>query len=597
MALQASYKQFLAAPSSSALAENASLHYVTTTSSFTSATDIIKHLATLRNKVKKKKEGVLFAVEDKNALALEVEMTLEFLTSGGPYLPGLDDNFLADRTVDLVITHVVTFDTDGKITLIRQSWDQGALLKQVEVIGRSGQNWPIRDIKDQIKLIAKAVKGGGAAAAPAEELPIRSRGSSTNTNTLRDPRASLDLFAPREELENAPATVISPYAGRRPRQRSFTEILGDEPVPEPGSPSSGRERSQSPSKAIPPKVGAGKHFQPPRLFETDENDADADAAQAKRPADRVVRPHPKKYEHFDFDDGSEAQELPAADTNTSQTKRPADRVVRPHPKKYEHFDFDDGSEAPAPKPAAGPAAVKKSKRDSQWSFDDFVTPQKPVPTRGMHPARDVRHWSTEDQALDDAPAQKAPAAKPRRDAEAHFELLDDGPVNDEPRNANRPPRGAAHNDGLHLYDNRVYIEEGTVPTPGPPALGNITNLKDRRKDFEAHFKLTDESPGPSNGGEAPRVPEDRKKVVKMMQSSWAAYDESPAPAPVSRKENDNPNANRTGDDRGIHIAGDGMGGKKGSSRGWLTGEDEESAPAKKPVGRGPPAKSDGFWDF
>lgn len=103
MALQAAYKQFLAVPNSSALAGDASLHYVTTTSSFAGATDIIKHLATLRNKIKKKKEEALFALEARNVLVLEAETVLEFVTSGGPYLPGLDDNFLADRTVYLVV--------------------------------------------------------------------------------------------------------------------------------------------------------------------------------------------------------------------------------------------------------------------------------------------------------------------------------------------------------------------------------------------------------------------------------------------------------------------------------------------------------------
>lgn len=103
MALQAAYKQFLAAPSSSALVDNASLHYVTTTSSFTGATDIIKHLATVRNRINKKKEDALFAIESQNVLVFEAETTLEFVSSGGPYLPGMDDNFLADRTVYLPI--------------------------------------------------------------------------------------------------------------------------------------------------------------------------------------------------------------------------------------------------------------------------------------------------------------------------------------------------------------------------------------------------------------------------------------------------------------------------------------------------------------
>jgi hypothetical protein len=61
---------------------------------------------------------------------------------------------------------------------------------------------------------------------------------------------------------------------------------------------------------------------------------------------------------------------------------------------------------------------------------------------------------------------------------------------------------------------------------------------------------------------------------------------------VSRKENDDPNVVKQ---TGIVIAGDGMGGKKGTSRGWMHGEDDEKyvSTAKK-GGRGPPTSS--MWD-
>ncbi|KAK4105850.1 hypothetical protein N658DRAFT_463591 [Parathielavia hyrcaniae] len=547
MALQAAYKQFLASPSSSALAENASLHYVTTTSSFSGATDIIKHLASVRNKVKKKKEDGLFAIENQHALALEVDTTLEFVVSGGPYLPGLDDNFLADRTVYLAVTHIVTFDREGKITQIRQSWDQGSLLKQVEVIGKSGQNWPIRDSMDQISLIAKCVKGVGVASTPTESLAARSR---TSTNAMRDPHASLDLFASREELDEGPSSIVSPYAGRRPHQRDFSEILGDEPAEDPGSPSKGRERSQSPSKVVAPKIGAGKHFQPMRLFDRDDKEADAD---------------------------------------TPERKQATGRVVRPDPKKYQHFELDDGSAGPRPAPNAAPD--RKSKHDATWSFEDFTTPQKPVASRGLNKARDARHWTADNELLENTPAPNAHIIKPRRDAEAHFELEDDGPMREDPRNANRPARGVAHNEGLHLYDNRLHTQD-TTGSSDPAALGNITNVKGRHKDFDPHFSMTDGSPNHDGESEPAKVPEDRKKAVRMMESNWSSYDTSP----VSRKENDDPNAKQGGGGRGIVIAGDGMGSKKGTSRGWLHGEDEEPA-AYKGKTRGPPTKSDNFWDF
>lgn len=99
MALQAAYRQFLAAPSSSALAANASLHYITSTTSYTGPTDIIKHLGSLRGQIKKKKETILSVVEGQSGIAAEFETTLEFVTGAGPYLPGLDDNFVSDRTV------------------------------------------------------------------------------------------------------------------------------------------------------------------------------------------------------------------------------------------------------------------------------------------------------------------------------------------------------------------------------------------------------------------------------------------------------------------------------------------------------------------
>ena len=101
--MAATYKQFLASPSSSMLADKASLHYVTTTTSVSGSTEIIKHLDLVRKQVKKKNEDILHTVDAQTSAALEVDTRLEFLTSGGPYVPGLDDNFVADRIVDLPI--------------------------------------------------------------------------------------------------------------------------------------------------------------------------------------------------------------------------------------------------------------------------------------------------------------------------------------------------------------------------------------------------------------------------------------------------------------------------------------------------------------
>ncbi|EHA53650.1 hypothetical protein MCOR27_001640 [Pyricularia oryzae] len=558
MALQAAYVQFLTAPNLAALAEKATLNYITTTTSISGAGEVVKHLNGLHSHVKKNKETLLSAIEGRDGLALAIEMdtSLEFVISGGPYLPGLDDNFLADRKIQVCITHIVAFDSDGKIVQIRQSWDQGSLLKQVDVIGRSGRNWPIRDSTEQIKLIAKCIKG--EADASGGDLPIRSR--ATSTNAMRDPHASLNLFAPRAEQEEAEiGAVVSPYAGKsRPHQRSFTDILGDEPEEsEDGSPG----RPGSPTKGFAPKAGAGKHFQQPRLFETNEEDEPESPVHHKSP-ERQYKPNPKKYEHFEFADGSDPRDAPVRGT-----------------------EFDK---------------VNRGKHNSQWDFKDFVTPQKP---RGRpQRSQDVRHWSTEnDDAIIETPAARRPAPpKPRRDAETHFELQDDGP-DGEPRPAGRP-RGAGHNEGLGLYKNNLYNEDGSTPDgPDPRALGNITNVKDRRRDFDPHFGITDDSPNQgANQVENPRgVPEGRKKAVKMMESSWSAYDKSP----VSQKENSQPDilGGRKGEDQGIAIGGDGMGGKKGSSRNYIFGdpdsEDEVPRLVTKKQGAAHKPTAGSFWDF
>lgn len=103
MALQTAYKQFLAAPNPTSLASNASLHYVTTLTSLHGSTEILKHFSNQTHRLKKKAENVLSAVEGDNALAVEVETTIEFVNGGGAYLPSLDDNFLSDRVVTLPI--------------------------------------------------------------------------------------------------------------------------------------------------------------------------------------------------------------------------------------------------------------------------------------------------------------------------------------------------------------------------------------------------------------------------------------------------------------------------------------------------------------
>lgn len=97
--LKSVYQSFLASPNASALNNDASLNYITTLTTINTAAAIIKHHAAHQKVLTKKEEKVLSCIEGNDALCLDVETTLEFITGGGAYLPGLDDNFLADRVV------------------------------------------------------------------------------------------------------------------------------------------------------------------------------------------------------------------------------------------------------------------------------------------------------------------------------------------------------------------------------------------------------------------------------------------------------------------------------------------------------------------
>ncbi|KAF7557668.1 hypothetical protein G7046_g5989 [Stylonectria norvegica] len=540
----ATYKQFLAAPNSSLLADTASLHYQTTTKSIHGSAEIIKHIHGVQKQITKKKEDILNLVDGGDVIVVEIDTGLGFETGGGPYLPQLDDNFLTARVAYLSITHIVTFNQAGKIAQIRLQWDQGALLKQLEIIGKSGRNWPIWDSREQLVLIQSCLKSAGNAApsAPTQnEATARTRGNSTNAT--RDPHASLQLFGHRDDIEAPPASVVSPYGGTRPHQRSFTDILGDEPT-DSGSPTGQRQRSMSPSKG-----GAGKNFQPMRLF---------DAQQ-----DQLGDSEPPKGQGF----------------------------IRPNPNKYSHFDFADGSDA-----------------------QDVATPMKKLSK--VVRSQDVRHWDTDKDTIDATPAKAgAKGYKSRREAEGHFEMQDDGERVPQQERPGAKPRGQTHNEGLGLYKNQLFDTDDPTSAQDR-ALGNITNLKGRGNDFDPHFNMTDDSPANPNAQRSQHAPEHNKAVKMMEanwgsyeQSSagqkenqpfsgdtepqtriqiagdgmggragtnrdWLYNETNALPQVVPGRRQQAPAAHDdpTQGNARIHIAGDGMGGKAGTNRDWLYNE-------------------------
>jgi hypothetical protein len=103
MSLSSIYQSFLSTANISALAEDASLNYITTLTTINNAPAIGKHIAVQQKMLKKKSEKILTCVEGKSAISVDVETTIEFLMGGGAYLPDLDDNFLTDRTVTIPV--------------------------------------------------------------------------------------------------------------------------------------------------------------------------------------------------------------------------------------------------------------------------------------------------------------------------------------------------------------------------------------------------------------------------------------------------------------------------------------------------------------
>ncbi|KZF23769.1 hypothetical protein L228DRAFT_238291 [Xylona heveae TC161] len=597
MSLKAAYQSFLADPAAAGLSEKAAINYIPTLTTINEPSSILKHLSSQQKLLRKKNEKVVNAIESQDALCLDVETTLEFIKGGGAYLPGLDDNFLADRTVTIPIIHIVLFDPQGKISQIRLHWDQGALLKSVDVIGSRGRNWPLHDGLEQLRLINSSTKSVGNEHSlahnafktdPASAMANGRPQSPSKITATKDPHASLSLFEPVDDPEPTPSrpAPVLPRASAKPPPREYHDLFAEQEVVYSPSPSV-NSPERRPGSSIAPKGGnTGKNFQPSRLFDAELS-----------PAEKSVKA--------------------------------SERLYRPNPKRYEHFTFGDGEDEHAEPSKQAPVRSKSDKHGSQWDFEDFDTPEK---VRTKVRAHEVRHfgWSEEDGDYVVTPVKDGTkAAKPRRDAEKHFEFQDDG----TPQGAKRPtgpPRGASHNAGLGLYKNNLFGDEDHPPQeaahPDKP-LGNVTNIN-RNKIFDPHFSLADFSPaaGDKADAETKPVPEDRKKAVKMMMSNWDSYDRSPdlgaektKPAPEDHKKavkmmtanwglyDQSPDAMGAQKEnvthRGIKTGGDGMGGRKGT-RSWAFGEESDSEKVSGPVpttrrfpGATKQQADKNFWDF
>lgn len=452
-------------------------------------------------------------------------------------------------------THFVHFDAERKVSQIRISWDQASLLKQAEVIGSRGNNWPVSDGREQIRLINTSFKAAPTVAAEASsshrgrseaQSVASSRNVSPSKKHIKDPYASLDLFSPKATDENRPmvsSNAVAPRASARPPPREMSELFaaGHEDH-EPGSP-----KKVHVEPVIAPKGGGRDKFAPSRLFADDPEE----------PAAVGYKSDPAKYNHFDL--GEALEEDPMQHRENASKTNPV------------------------------PLRPKTTKNQSQWGFEDFSTPAKvPQKVRGQ----DVVHFSMGSNTNDfDTPAASKMAPKPRRDNETHFELQDDGtPVQrhvvpkarkdaethfqfrdtDTPKSdqtSRRPMSSASDRQGL--YANNLFDEDDSAQAR---PLSTITNNTNRKNDFSSHWDPADVTPtnGKGNNENQP-VGENRKKAAEMMNSHWENYDHLPDQAKRTSVQ---------------------AGQKKNMESHWRLGEDE---PPTKQNPTKPPQKS--FWDF
>lgn len=142
----------------------------------------------------------------------------------------------------------------------------------------------------------------------------------------------------------------------------------------------------------------------------------------------------------------------------------------------------------------------------------------------------------------------------------------------------------------HVTHTTETSNDGAVKGDVKRALNDVTTEvknKNRSKDFGAHFDMTDNSPG------ANKIANDNlptHETRSSMNTHWGTHQDSP-------------------EGRGINIAGNGMGSRKGADAAWSLFDE---SPAKKENsktavrntaiktegdGMGGRKDAESFWDF
>ena len=520
--------------------------------------------------------------------------------------------------------HIVDFK-GHQIQQVRLYWDQGSLLKLVDVIGSRGKNWPIRDGKDQARLIASSAatttsQGNGVTPSTSTSNPgnpneavVTSDPAEQRKNVTGDPHASLSLFGPRSDDSAHVPKATAPRGSAKPPPRDYHDLFVSE-----GSPDASAQASQKENRPRAQSQKAQSAKPPPRDYHDlfIGNDSDASPAAKERPASPQksgqVAPkggagknyHPSRL--FDMDD-----------TPPGTPKSPSkDTYIKPHPTKFKHFEMGGDNEESSKQQSPAKPRVKPQ---SQLDIGEYLNAtEKPIKNPRN---QEIRHfgWGDDDTNVE-SPVKHPNVAHARPDAKASFDFQDDGTPGDNRRPAGHP-RGKGVNNGLGLYQNNLFDDTELPPIPPKNRpLSTVTNLKGRSKDFDPKWGLADAQPTltdrtkenkpvsplkPKSTKPTKPQPEDDDEEFQHFAPPKSTAQTSGDSRPASRDQENLTSTRNTDRPMGIKNGGDGMGGAKGSVRSWGFGDESDedgvggSNSGKFMAGKKQqaPKESSGFWDY
>jgi hypothetical protein len=159
--------------------------------------------------------------------------------------------------------------------------------------------------------------------------------------------------------------------------------------------------------------------------------------------------------------------------------------------------------------------------------------------------------------------------KARPDADPHFEFNDEStPAAQRQKPTNK---GSTSNKSQGLYKDHVTAdddEEGTATGDNRQTLAERPiKSQNRSKDFGAHWDMKDESPVPAkrNENQKPDTTENQYKI-NIAGNGMGGRKGTEALSLFDEVVEEPVNSRKIGNHNGIQTAGDGMGGRKGADK-------------------------------